>query len=284
MDISAEDWPNITDHRLIKIKTNYSLDRVEETRVDQHLTDIAGRYKALNFKKAPWHLIEEELTKVDWSNMESLAPTEALEFFHDKLLETLVPLVPKKLENPRIKKMKMQRMRRKLWKRHSKVENKLKAACTLHTRSQLRQQKWELQRQLSEDYMASNKMEEDEAVLRIKQNPRAFFSFCRSRSKIKAKVGPFIDPSTGKSNPSPDFSAECLRKQYESVFSKPRSEWSVPNPETFFCAPPPQPGESANENLDNISFSTEDIEQACSELRVNAAAGPDGVPAVLLKV
>ena len=163
----------------------------------------------------------------------------------------------------------MQRMRRKLWKRHSKVENKLKAACTLHTRSRLLQQKWELQRRLMEDYMASNKMEEDEAVLRIKQNPRAFFSFCRSRSKIKAKVGPFIDPSTGKSNPSPDFSAECLRKQYESVFSKPRSEWSVPDPETFFCAPLPQPGEFANDNLDNISFTKKDIEQACSELRVS---------------
>ena len=132
--------------------------------------------------------------------------------------------------------------------------------------------------------MASSKMEEDEAVLRIRQNPRAFFSFCRSRSKIQAKVGPFIDPTTGKSNPDPNFSAECLRNQYDSVFSVPRKEWSVHNPEEFFTPKPtPKPGESEPGVLDDIVFTAKDIEQACSELRSNAAAGPDGVPAALLK-
>ena len=123
----------------------------------------------------------------------------------------------------------MQKMRRKPWKRHSKVDKKLQGACTLQTRSKLLEQKWELQRQLSQDYLASSKMEEDEAVLRIRQNPKAFFSFCRSRAKIQAKVGPFIDPSTGKSNPSPSFTAEVLKEQYNGVFSAPRQEWTVTN-------------------------------------------------------
>ena len=177
------------------------------------MTDTAARYKSLNFKKAPWHLVNEELAKVNRSEMESSSPDEALEMFHDKVLEVLEPLVPVKPENPRLRKMKMQKLRRRLWKRHSKIERKLKTASTIQTRSDLLQQKWIVQRQLSEDFIASNKIEEDEAVLRIKQNPRAFFAFCRSRSKIKSKVGPFIDPSSGKSNPSPDFSAEVLRDQ-----------------------------------------------------------------------
>ena len=35
--------------------------------------------------------------------------------------------------------------------------------------------------------------------------------------------------------------------------------------------------------LDNLVFSPADMEKACSELRANAAPGPDGVPAMLLK-
>ena len=127
----------------------------------------------------------------------------------------------------------MQKMRRRLWKKHSKVEKKLKGACNLQTRSRLLQQKWQLQRQLSQDYRECNKIEEDEAVLRIRQNPRAFFSFCRSRAKIQAKVGPFIDPTTGKSNPSPLFTAEVLKEQYNGVFSTPRQLWSVSDPMEF---------------------------------------------------
>ena len=145
-------------------------------------------------------------------------------------------------------------------------------------------QKWKLQRQVSQDYLASSKMEEDEAVLRIRQNPRAFFSFCRSRAKIQAKVGPFIDPTTGKSNPSPIFTAEVLREQYNGVFSAPRPAWTVTEPEEFFSPKtPPEPGEADPDILEDIGFTAKDIVQACSELRANAAPGPDGVPAMMLK-
>ena len=106
--------------------------------------------------------------------MENLPSTVAPEYFHEKILEILDPLVPKKPENPRIWKMKIQRLRRKLWRRHAKVERRLSKACSLSTRCELLQKKWELQRQLADDYTASNNMEEDEAVLRIRQNPCIF--------------------------------------------------------------------------------------------------------------
>ena len=35
--------------------------------------------------------------------------------------------------------------------------------------------------------------------------------------------------------------------------------------------------------MDNLCFGAKEVEEACSELRANAAAGPDGVPAILLK-
>ena len=125
--VEVEDWPSFSDHRLIKAQTNYTFDKQEENKVEQYLTEIAKRYKAMNFKKAPWELVEEELAKVDWDAMEDVLPSDALGFFHKKVLEVLEPLIPKKAENPRIRKMKMQRMRRRLWKKHARY----KRSCLL---------------------------------------------------------------------------------------------------------------------------------------------------------
>jgi hypothetical protein len=136
---------------------------------------------------------------------------------------------------------------------------------------------WKLEAELSADYSASNNMEEDQAVLRIKANPKAFFSFAKSRQKVRAKVGPFLDPALGTPNPSPDFAAEELRKQYDSVFATPRPAWSVLNFKEHFKE------KEGEESLNNINFSPEDIEKACSELKSTSAPGPDGVPAILLK-
>ena len=129
-----------------------------------------------------------------------------------------------------------------------------------------------------DDYAATNRMEEDRTVFNIRTNPKAFFSFARSRQKTRTKIGPFIDPASNLPNPSPDFAAEQLSKQYSSVFVKARPEWSVPDPKMFFNVP-----EDAENTLSDIHFNEEDIEKACSELKSSSAAGADGIPAALLK-
>ena len=88
----------------------------------------------------------------------------------------------------------MHRLRRLLWRKLTKVDSKLKMASTMHKKSKLLAEKWKLERQLAEDYTATNNAEEDEVVLRMKENPKAFFSFARSRQTTRAKVGPFLDP------------------------------------------------------------------------------------------
>ena len=120
----------------------------------------------------------------------------------------------------------MHRMRRLLFKKLAKARKAVKTASTISKLSTKLQQVWELEEQLSSDYNASNNKEEDEAVLRIRQNPKAFFSFARSRSKTNSKVGPFLDHD-GKPNTSPDFKAEALHRQYDSVFAQPREAWKV---------------------------------------------------------
>ena len=92
----------------------------------------------------------------------------------------------------------------------------------------------ELESQLSQDYKEASIKSEDEVVNNLRENFKAFFCFVRQRQNTKARVGPFLDPETNQQNPNPDFSAETLRQQYDSVFSQPWPEWMVPDIQTHF--------------------------------------------------
>ena len=203
-------------------------------------------------------------------------PTAALQEFHDKILGVLEKLVPSKSKKSR-SRPKMHRMRRLLWKKHAKAKKQFRDSASISKLSESMQKMWELEGMLSADFTATSKMEEDEAVLRIKSNSKAFFSFARSRQKVKAKVGPFLDPKTGAPNSSPDFAAESLKTQYDSVFSAPRPAWSVPSASDHFKSV------EGDGSLSDFVFSPEDIEKACAELNSTAAPGPDGVPSSVLK-
>jgi hypothetical protein len=80
-----------------------------------------------------------------------------------------------------------------------------------------------------------------------------------------------------RQNPSPEFAAESLRRKYDSVFAQPRDTWKVEDAAAHFDA------DSNATGLQDIAFSAADIERACADLRGSAAAGPAGVPAILLK-
>ena len=70
--------------------------------------------------------------------------------------------------------------------------------------SKLLQDRWELEKQLRDDYTAMNNQEKSKAFSKM------FFSVARSWQKTRAKVGPFVNPETGKLNTNPDFAAESL--------------------------------------------------------------------------
>ena len=115
---------------------------------------------------------------------------------------------------------------------------------------------------------------ESVALAKIKRNPGAFYSYARRHSKTFGGIGPFLDAD---GNPLEESEAEAMKKQYEKVFSTPKEEAKVENPKEFFK-------DSLNEHkIDVIHFDVEDIRDAIDQLSPHAAAGPDGVPAILLK-
>ena len=240
---------------------------------------MGRRYSKLIFYKAPWDEIKVELDKVDWDIMKEISatsPADALAWFHDKTLEILESLVPERIPGGK-SRPRMCRQRRILWRRLAKVKRRIKLATSINKLTQNLQEQWDLESQLRDDFTASNNIEEDKAVFNIKSNPKHFFSFAHSRQKVRAKVGPFIDPETGKPNPSPDFAAESLRKQYDSVFNPPRPGWIIDDISSHFHSAEDGTG------LEDFIFMGDDIEKACAELKTSSAGGADGVPASLLK-
>ena len=87
-----------------------------------------------------------------------------------------------------------------------------------------------------------------------------------------------MDPATGSPNSSPDYCCQALQHQYESVFASPRPQWKVEDLKEHF-----KEDDQAIDSLADITFTQSDIEKACLSLSSSSAAGPDGVPAVLLK-
>ena len=65
------------------------------------------------------------------------------------------------------------------------------------------------------NYDSINNAQEDQAVMRLKENPKSFYSFARSRQNTRAKVGRFLDPETGV----PDCYCYCLIAWTHSIFA-----------------------------------------------------------------
>ena len=114
----------------------------------------------------------------------------------------------------------------------------------------------------------------------MKDIPNIFFSYARSRQKIRAKVEPLLDPSSGSLNNDPSFTSKVLSDHYSSVFTQTRPESNIPDIEQFFSVDRPAPTGCI---LTHFDFTPDHIEYACAELSTTSAPGPDGIPASLLK-
>ena len=74
----------------------------------------------------------------------------------------------------------------------------------------------------------------------------------------------------------PEDIAEALKEQYESVYSTPKEDKKVKDAKEFFKT-------DENAKITDLLVTYEDIKDAIDKLSTNASAGPDGVPAILLK-
>ena len=261
--VSAEPWPCFTDHHVVSASVSYKLGK--DTDLEEvHLLDSGQRLKKLNFLKAPWKEIQGELRNIDWEPMQELAKDSPIAA-HAWMIDQLVPLLEQHvpLKGPKRKvRNRMLRKRKLLWRKLAKIQRTIQHTSSLQKLTRLVQDKWDLEKELKYSYLDTNRKEEDQAICNLRENPKSFYGFAKSRQKTNARVGPFLDPSSGQPNSSPDFAATLLSDQYKSVFV-PRPEWLVEDVKQFFKS------DSVDKALSDVEFSEADVEYACQDGRIS---------------
>ena len=258
---------SLSDHNLVVIHTamgaTQPADAREETRRGFH---------NLNFfsERTQWENIVKELGDTNWhSRMDQLDVEDMYQYFHRKLLEVCEKYTP--MRRTKAKRKGVPRDRKILYKKKARAQMKLVngRGNAQHNRERVN----ELERQIEASHRAEILDDERRAVNVIKENPKYFYNYAKSKSKTRVGIGPLrahenSDDLTGDSKSM----ADLLSQQFASSFSVPR--------------PPANPrGTDVPEErrFSTFEIKEEDIEASIKELRSNAAAGPDGIPAILLK-
>ena len=129
---------------------------------------------------------------------------------------------------------------------------------------------------LKENYTKRRTKQENLAISKIKKNPNAFYAYAKKFSKTYNGVGPLLKEN-GEVISEATGIAEALRNQYEKVFSEPKIEAKINDEKEFFKET------ITPEKIETVIFTEMDVRDAIDKLSNNAAAGPDGIPAILLK-
>ena len=134
-------------------------------------------------------------------------------------------------------KNKIPRRVRKLMKQQKKLSSRiLHKKMKWQTTMKLMNDLEKVEKEIQEEYVTRKRKVEKEAIAKMKNNPKFFYSYAKKHSKSKSQVGPFFDENGELISDITEI-CEILRKQYESVSSNPDTKYIVEHPEVFFMDP-----------------------------------------------
>ena len=277
----------LSDHYTILINLNYEkISKPERKKRTNQFESTIPEYDLAGGDDEDWIRINLLLDKVNWESLlENLSPEESVSQLLSLLEEKVSQVFNKQtdfLDNsnqPSGKfknNNKIPRKIRNLMRQKTKLSKSILKAKSVSRCLSLREKLEKTEVELKSSYEKRRSDLEKKAIEKIKKNPKYFFSYAKRFSKVNSDIGPFFDRD-GEPVLDGKEIVDMLRSQYESVFSSPMEEFLISNPQEFF---------STNEEstqLDSISFTRDDVVDKIDCLSAGASAGPDGIPAILLK-
>ena len=280
-NLSTAPVPRTSDHYLINFTAVYS-NCFDATDMDPETDDSEENtrkgFSDLNFfsEDINWSSMNDELGSYNWSaEFRGLDTTAMMERFTSVCCGIAQKFVPERRRSSISSKSRIPRHRRILMRRRTSTRKQLAKTSSDDRRQALTARLVEIEKELQMSHRQQQEYDEQRAVENIKANPKFFFSYAKKFSKVKTTIGPLINSAKTLIS-APKKMAEILSEQYCSVFSTPRHENSPPHilfPKEDTTGP----------SLTDILFTDEELREAMKELSDNAAAGPDGFPAILLK-
>ena len=270
----SSDPTKLSDYNVVSITTQYPLDAIPKA----HTTlSEPHTFRSLNMQKADFDKVRSHLQTVDWDVLrESCSAAEFPELLKLTVLQICELYIPEKVSSNK-SMSKHSRNRRTLHRNKRNLQknlNMLQTLTPLKTRKiqKIKDKLEEIHTQIKESIDEQRIDEERRAVQAIKKNPRYFFSYSKKHAKCKCKIGPLLDLENKLQN-DPKKMANLLQNQYSSVFSDPKSKKKKA----------PKIEQITNKILENITFTTDDIEKAINEINTYSACGEDDIPAIILK-
>ena len=272
----------VSDHLIIEMTTAVGpipadIKGIPDNYVEMETID----FRHLNFysEDTNWDAISLKLSQYNWAlELQGLNADAMLTKFVSVCLSIsreFTPLKKNALGSTQKKPKIIPRHRRILMRKRSRLKVQLLGANTQARKHSISRSLTEIEIEIQESLKRQSEFDERKAVESIKRNPKYFFTYAKKFSKIKTGIGPFID-AANRIIDCPMKMAEILSNQYQSVFSQP-----IHSNNSQYHLFPDEP--LSEVTINQITFSDNELEAAMRDLPSNAAAGPDGFPAILLK-
>ena len=271
-DCTTSFFQSFSDHKLIRLDLQQSESSDQPPKEESAPIPTQNNYRPLNFHKTDYEPIKSKLSKVNWTDkLNGKTVTEQLNVFNEILLQIVSQHAPLKKDRNKSFKSKFYRERRALWRQRRRILNKR------NINSNHRAKLDEIETLIKKSHSDEQVYNENVAVEKIQLKGKYFFSYANKTRKGRDKIGPLID-KTSKTITEAEDMANLLQSQYCSVFSNPDPSKHIKNVDSFFDELPEN-----DIKLCDIQFTESDIAQAIKDLKPNAAAGPDGIPPILLQ-
>ena len=265
--IEVEDT-KLSDHRLIRVKTNFGLKPPNSIR--RHIEPHT--YRSLNFYKAQFDEINHHIGSVNWDELNELCtPDEFPELVRLTILQICELYTPVKC--CRSKKLsKYKRERRSLGRKKRKLNLRLlnkeiNESVKTNTKRKLVKIHDQIKLSINDEYMKNEK----EAVNKIQTDPKYFYNYSSQRMKCKSGIGPLLHE--GSLHYDDKSMSDILQKQFCSVFSDPEN----PSKELYDIEA------EYDKPLTEIKITLEDIDRALKEIKPHSSTTNDDMPALLMK-
>ena len=279
----VETTRSISDHKMVTGVLGYNMTRPIH-RTNQKVDRWS--FNGVSFYKTEMDAMRETLSDIDWDLLFDLCEgeneSERLTTFTNLLTLTILQVTcanapPKKTSTPSSglpwKDRALTKMKSKLRRINRSIEKLKKKGASNNRLKKMEKRAAEGVTNIKDYIIQELNKEEDKAISRIKEDPRAFYSFAKRKKKVQSEIGPLLKPD-GSLTDEAHEKAEMFQSQYVKVFSRPEDVNVEEALDTI---------EENPEELENINISTTAIEAALKELKPLSAAPRDEIPAVILR-
>ena len=202
---------------MIQVRANYSI--LPQDSPEQPIdTDEEVSFRNLNFfhESVDWIGLNDSITQHDWvGDFDSLDANEMLSRFVAACLELAKNHVPLRRRPSAGGTSEIPRGRRKLMRSRRRTQLQLRRARNEERKTALVNRLKEIEKQLMKSHHQDQADQESRAVSNIKVNPKYFYSYAKSFTKVKAGVGPLMN-SAKRLISDPFQMASILSEQYAS--------------------------------------------------------------------